>query len=106
MDRGKSVTANFKENKFNITISQTGGLNGQQPGTTSTSSPGPYYEGQVLTLSALPKEGYRFVKWIIGSGEFSEEEIDVTITGNESYTAVFEALPDFTYRLYMPIIAK
>jgi len=106
MDRGKTVTALFKEKKFTLSVDLQGGLNSGTPGSTTVDVEGPYYEGQMVTLKATPKEGYRFVKWIVGTTEFSAAEIEVTIRGNETYIALFEATGTPLYQLYMPIIAK
>lgn len=107
MDRSQAVTATFKEKKYGITITTEGGANGDEPGGTSTSSAGLYYEGQTVKLSATPRIGYRFVKWVAGSTEFTEAEIEVTVTGDMSYVAVFEKLDGpITYLLYMPVIAR
>ncbi len=106
MDRGKTVTALFKEKKFNLAFTTQGSVNGQTPGSTTPSVEGPYYEGQTLTLTATPNAGYKFVKWIVGTTEFTEAAIEVTIRGNETYTAVFERIAGASYQLYMPIITR
>ncbi|HRW07547.1 MAG TPA: DUF1349 domain-containing protein [Caldilineaceae bacterium] len=107
MDRSKAVTATFKENKYTITITTQGGTNGEEPGGTSTTAAGPYHEGQTVKLKATPKSGYRFVKWIAGSAEFTEAEIEVTVTGNMNYVAVFARIEGPTaYQIYMPVITR
>lgn len=106
MDRGKTVTALFKEKKFNLSFTSQGGVNGQTPGTTTATVAGPYYEGQRVKLTATPNAGYKFVKWIVGTTEFTEAEIEVTIRDNETYTAVFERIAGSSYQLYMPIITR
>jgi uncharacterized repeat protein (TIGR02543 family) len=106
VDRSKAITALFKENKYTVTVAIQGGANAEQPGTAAPLAPGPYYEGQTITLKAAPKPGYRFVKWIAGATEFTEAEIEVTITANTTYTALFEKLDtSVTYQLYMPLVA-
>ncbi|MCB0064918.1 MAG: hypothetical protein KDE19_22495, partial [Caldilineaceae bacterium] len=107
MNGSQSVTAIFKENKFTLALTKEGGEGGDDPGTTTTSPNGPYYEGQQVTLSATPKAGYRFVKWVFGSTEYAEAEIDVTVSANATYTAVFAKIEGPTsYKIYMPIIAR
>ena len=54
---------------------------------------GDYYKGEKVTLRAVPKTGYRFVKWENNS---TTNPRTVTVTGNASYTAVFEAIPKYT----------
>lgn len=44
----------------------------------------------VYTITAIPKEGYRFVAWSDGGAQSH----DITVTGNATYTAYFE--PDIT----------
>lgn len=107
MDGSKTITAIFKENKFTVTLEKQGGEDNEEPGTTSVSVAGPYYEGQRVTLSAVPSTGYRFVKWVSGSTEYTEAEIDVTISANVTYTAVFAKSDEpATYTIYMPIVAR
>ncbi len=49
-------------------------------------------KNSVYTLTATPKTGYRFVCWKKGSTQISTNAVtDVTITGNATYTAYFEA---------------
>src|SRR5574344_570574 len=50
-----------------------------------------YYFGEVpITLKALPKPGFRFVRWEGGSTS-TEPEITVNLTKETKYTAVFDA---------------
>ena len=54
-------------------------------GTVSGS--GTYNYGATATLKATPSAGYHFVKWSDGNTNASRT---VTVTGNATYTAIFE----------------
>ncbi len=63
----------------------------------STTGSGIYPQGSVIQITATANPGFRFSKWddqpLSGSGSNIR---NVTVTGNATYTAVFEALPDCT----------
>ena len=89
----------------------TEGGDGGTPGTTTalvngSAAGGPYYEGQKVMLKATPAAGYQFVKWVSGTTEFAEAEIEVTVTSSTTYTAVFAKTGSAGYTLYMPLIAR
>lgn len=108
MSSSKTVTAIFKQNQFSLNLELDGGEGNETPGTTTASVAGPYYEGQVVTLAAVPQTGYRFTKWISGENEYTEAEIEVTISANATFTAVFEKIPvsEVMHKIYMPIVAR
>ncbi|MBQ0160880.1 MAG: S8 family serine peptidase [Bacteroidales bacterium] len=56
----------------------------------SVSGGGTYVAGSTATLTATPKQGYRFVRW--QDGNTTNPRI-ITVTANATYTAYFEALP-------------
>ena len=39
---------------------------------------GDYFEEYEITLTAAPKEGHTFVKWIVGGDEFTDDTITLT----------------------------
>ena len=51
---------------------------------------GTYDYGSKPTLTATPNTGYKFVKW---SDEVTTATRTITVTGNATYTAIFEKLP-------------
>lgn len=60
----------------------------------SVTAGGSYPEGTPLHLTATPKSGYRFVKWLENGLEFSvSASINITVTADKTYTAVFEQIP-------------
>lgn len=60
----------------------------------SVTAGGSYPEGTLLHLTATPKSGYRFVKWLENGVECSvSASINITVTADETYTAVFEQIP-------------
>lgn len=50
---------------------------------------GTYASGATATLTATPNSGYRFTKWQDGN---TDNPRSVTVTGNATYTATFEAV--------------
>lgn len=64
------------------------GVNNSSMGTATGG--GTYNYGATATLTATAKSGYRFVNWSDGNTSASRS---VTVSGNASYTANFEAIP-------------
>ncbi|MBQ0153641.1 MAG: M6 family metalloprotease domain-containing protein [Bacteroidales bacterium] len=60
----------------------------------SVTAGGSYPENTPLTLTATPEEGHRFVKWLENGVEYSvSASINITVTADKTYTAVFELIP-------------
>ncbi|MCQ2340500.1 MAG: M6 family metalloprotease domain-containing protein [Paludibacteraceae bacterium] len=60
----------------------------------SVTAGGSYPENTPLHLTATPKSGYRFVKWLENGVEYSvSASINITVTADKTYTAVFELIP-------------
>ena len=57
---------------------------------------GTFDEGTTVTLTASAAEGYRFVQWQDGN---TDNPRTVTVTGDATYTATFEAIPPTMYTL-------
>ena len=68
------------KNKYTITVS----ANSSSYGTVSGG--GMYEEGTQVTLTATPKVGYKFTEWHDGN---TDNPRVITVTQDESYTAVF-----------------
>ena len=51
---------------------------------------GTYADGATVVLTAIPNEGYVFVKWQDGN---TDNPRTITVTADETYTAEFEAIP-------------
>ena len=62
----------------------------------TVSGGGTYNEGATATLTATAAAGYRFVSWQDGN---TQNPRTVTVTGNATYTATFEAIPPTQYTL-------
>ena len=62
----------------------------------TVSGGGTYNEGATATLTATAATGYRFVQWQDGN---TQNPRTVTVTGNATYTATFEAIPPTQYTL-------
>lgn len=72
--------------KYTITVNA-------EPGG-AVSGGGTYEENQQVTLTATPASGYRFVEWRKGGTKVSESaSYGITVSSNETYTAIFERLP-------------
>jgi uncharacterized repeat protein (TIGR02543 family) len=84
MDGNKAVTAHFTHNQYtvSITIDPTGS------GTVTTTPSGPYYYGDVVTLTATANPGYTFDHWS-GDASGSNPVTTVTMDGNKTITAHF-----------------
>lgn len=76
-----SITINYTPLTHTITAKASPENGGTVTGT------GDYEDGKTATLTATPKNGYKFVKWSDGVTTASRT---VTVTGNATYTAVFE----------------
>lgn len=64
-----------------------------------TSNDGGQYElGYVYQVTAIPSEGYRFVRWE-GTNNQNEETISFEVSSNITITAVFERIPVYTFEL-------
>ena len=77
-----------KDKQFTITVN----VNDSAMGTVTGG--GTYAENATATLTATAKEGYQFVKWDDGN---TSNPRTITVTKDETYTAVFEALPAGVY---------
>ncbi len=59
---------------------------------------GQYKEGQAVTLTAVPNEGWRFVNWTEnGSAVSTDAEYSFTASADRSLTANFEPIPTTCY---------
>ena len=83
-----TVAVDYTVNKRTLTVSAAEG------GTASGG--GTFESGTVTTITAVPKEGYRFVKWSDGDTNAVRQ---VSVTSDMTYTAYFEPIasdPKFT----------
>lgn len=63
-----------------------------------TNSGGKYEKGYSFHVTAIPNEGYRFVRWE-GINNQNEETISFEVRSNLTITAVFERIPVYTFEL-------
>ncbi len=76
-----TFTANFQKVKYTITlVGDNGTITGAESGVRM------YEAGTALTLTATPNTGYVFAEWSDGN---QENPRAITVTGNETYTAIF-----------------
>ncbi|MBK9672856.1 MAG: CotH kinase family protein [Bacteroidetes bacterium] len=74
-------------------------VNAKLDGINSTVYPwkGIYFEGNPISLTAIPKPGYKFVNWT-GTQSGTNNPMIVNLSGNSSFTAVFAPDTNFKYR--------
>ncbi len=92
MDANKSITATFELNEYSLTIDTVG------EGSVSVDPPGPYVNGDQVTLTATAASHWYFTGW---SGDLSgsSNPARLTIDGDETVTATFEQLGTITILL-------
>jgi len=99
MDEDKSITAHFEElDKFNLSIYVEGeGSTNPEEGNHT------YYDGENVTIEAIPDDGWRFFGWTgdYPEGEEKEEEINITMDEDKTITVWFVEIP--TYELTIEI---
>lgn len=86
MDSDKSVTANFSAVTFTLTTPTNG-----QGSVTLSPTGGEYIEGTVVTLTAIPDSGNRFVNWT-GAASGTSSTTTITMDSHKSATANFDIL--------------
>ena len=62
----------------------------------SVAGAGEYAEGTTATLTATANEGYKFLNWTVGEETITDNPLALTVTGNVTVTANFEALAAYT----------
>ncbi|MDF2834855.1 MAG: hypothetical protein K0Q63_495 [Paenibacillus sp.] len=93
MDGDKSLTANYEAVAIRtVTVAA-------ENGTVEQDHPdGLYSDGDTVTLTAVPKYGYKFSGWADESLE-NKPTIKVTLNGDLHVVAEFEKLPEYTLDL-------
>jgi len=81
----------FETDRYNITVETSDEEQG------SVSGGGMYELGAVMQISAEASEGYRFLRWSNGS---TTNPRSITVSGDATYIAYFEALPQYTITVY------
>ncbi len=95
VDANKTITATFNAwtpTAYTLTANVSpaeGGSVALNPAT------GPYNEGTVVTATATPAAGYRFVNWT-GDASGTTAAVQVTMNANKTITANFELIPTYT----------
>jgi hypothetical protein len=83
--RNVTITAVFEPIVYSITVNNDG--NG-----TGSASPPSATIGTMVTLTAVPKEGYRFLRWEVSGGIAITGNTFTMPAGNVTVTAVFEII--------------
>jgi uncharacterized repeat protein (TIGR02543 family) len=84
MDENKAVIAHFTHIEYALTVT----IDPDTGGTVSAVPGGPYYYGDVVTLTATANTGYTFDHWS-GDASGSNPVTTVTMEGNKAVTAHF-----------------
>ncbi len=93
-----NVTLNVNNKSYGEIKINSINVNAKLDGITTAVYPwtGIYFRGNPITLSAIPRPGYKFLNWT-GSSTSTNPNITINIMGNTVYTAVFAPDPNFTY---------
>lgn len=88
--------------QYTLTISSTAGGRAITPDEGTTA----YYEGEEVSLTAIPENGYRFANWDGNVGTVADPNAaSTTITMNDNYsiTANFQQMPLTYYTLTLAV---
>ena len=81
------LVANFKAVEVQQQYTVTVKTNNDNYGTVTGA--GTYNEGESVTLTATPKKGYKFEKWLINGADVFSQDYAFNITSNVDATAYF-----------------
>jgi hypothetical protein len=78
----QTVTITPAQNEYTLDVTITGS------GTVNRDNNGPYYDGDIVQLTAVPETGWSFTEWG-GDLDGSANPASITMDGNKSVTATF-----------------
>ena len=90
----KTYIAIFGTDTHTITVESAD----EEMGTVS--GEGTYEYNSEITITAEPNPGYRFVRWRNGYYNYYENPLSLMVYGDETYTAYFEPITDYTINVY------
>jgi uncharacterized repeat protein (TIGR02543 family) len=94
----KSLTANFTQNQYTVTVSVNPSAGGS---VTKSPNKSTYVYGDQVTLTAAANTGYTFGSWS-GDASGTTSPATVTVNGNKAVTATFTAIPETVSTPTMP----
>ncbi|MCE5251102.1 hypothetical protein LLG96_12870, partial [bacterium] len=95
-----TVVVTVSKIQYTLTLA----VNTAEWGTTNPSGGDHAYdEGTVVTVTAIPAEGYRFVSWTGSVMNATNATTTVTVTGNMTVTATFGKIPAGQYALTLAV---
>jgi hypothetical protein len=98
MTANKSVTANFTQNEYSLTVS----ISPLDRGVVTKSPNKPiYFYGETVILTAIPDPGWHFSSWS-GDAEGVTNPLTFIISGNANITANFSDV----YIIYLPMVMR
>jgi hypothetical protein len=80
MNANKSITANYTQNQYTLTVSSAHGA------VTKTPNKATYTYGEVVQVSISPEPGWSFANWS-GDASGASNPVSVTMNANKSITA-------------------
>ncbi len=89
-----NLEATFEElPRYQVTFNETQGgiISALSLSESTTLSSGEFYQGYVITLTAIPDDGYRFKQWI--GIDSSSNQIEISIDAEIEISAEFEPIP-------------
>ena len=89
MNSNKNITANFIRTQYTLSVGKVGEGTITQEVISSDKTSEEYNLGDIVRLRATPSSGSIFNSWS-GSSTETTSQIDVTIDGTKSVTAIFE----------------
>jgi uncharacterized repeat protein (TIGR02543 family) len=105
-----NITALFTPTLYELNIA--GGQN-SEGGQVTVSKAAPYTHGEVITLTAVPATGYRFVEWDIANAAEAAgttadaPQITVTIPDSRTFRARFEKVDVAAERqIFLPFVSR
>lgn len=107
------ITATFitQQVTHSLTTAVDDGAGQPQGGSVTVNPAGPYSHGQVVTLTALPDAGWRFVRWRgdVPQGQtVTDATLTVAVTADITLVAEFVRVnePENQQHLYLPIVMR
>lgn len=95
VDGDTTLVAVFEAERPDVVPTYTVDVNAEPAENGSVSGGGTYTEGEPVTITATPNDGYQFVEWRLNGSRISTTaNYTFTAHATQTYTAVFEKAPE------------
>lgn len=95
VDGDTTLVAVFEAERPDVAPTYTVNVNAEPAENGSVSGGGTYTEGEPVTITATPNDGYQFVEWRLNGSRISTTaNYTFTAHATQTYTAVFEKAPE------------